>query len=346
MHRRLSIIAVFLLVSLGALGQARIGFSHLNGFPSLIVQGNAYTVSGHLINTGQSPLTAPLDIYFAVGNGPAVLIESNVNLGTIAPGDSVLWTKSGHHFPGAQFSPGNNDVLIWPTRAIGPGNVQIESVKKQKSIFFIAPNTAAFRINPQLGGFTTAVPLTQPINLTATAENVGDTANSDEVAFYLSYNGLSPVRIDADGQAVPVGNTITFVLSQFILLNHLPYTGGEFPNGMVGEVTFFVAETDGLAPVNSVSFPISVDNVTAMDPAAVAVTAVYPSPATDVVQLDYRTEVAPLVTGVEVYDLNGQIVRSFPAAVSHISLGKLAAGKYWLLVRTEAEVEVHAFIKQ
>jgi hypothetical protein len=344
MYRRLILFSAALLMSLGLFSQSRIGFTNLNGFPSTISSSGSYNLSGFILNTGTDTLFNGMNIKMSVNNGPTLSIQNNVPLSTpLAPGDSVYWSKGGHNFPGGQFAPGNNDVLIWPTRMSGPASsVLVDTLLK--NMFFT--RGAAFALTGTLGGVDQAIPLRTPVTLNVYAQNVGGKQNKEQVRVYMAFNGGTPVILADDYTNYAADENFSIDVPNFSLHGYLEMMGVSIFEAMFGQLTFWVAEKDGMPPVTTIAYPVAAFNTSYFGKMG-ARSGVYPNPANQNLNIAYDGENSENVSHVRLFNINGQLLREFQNAVGSISLEGLASGRYFLEIHSgNDEVTVHPFIKE
>lgn len=329
------LLATILLTSAALMGlsQARIGFTNLDGFPSLVMPAQSYNLSGWLHNSGNDTLSGNLSIRFKTpltpNNGHS--IENSFALSNpLPPGDSIFWSKSGYTFPNGLLAPGHNDVLIWPTRTTPGDSIEVDTLEK---VIYYA-DASAFAVLPQgLESWTQ-----QGLNLEATYDldlrilNVGNNHNDQAVEVSLFIDNLPPVVLALSPDKVSASDTLTVSVQGLSVITYIKAAMGNVPNGHTAQVKISAKEVNGLPPYKTqdfVSLPY-VSPVATEEELASATVGAYPNPSTGWVALS----LPPAVRELNLFDATGRQLATLSPTASRIDLGSYPQGIYLLQAKT------------
>lgn len=308
-----------------AYGQTRAGFSTLNGFPSVIDNGQAYLLRGFIVNTGTDTLTGSLNIKMSVNGDSPMPIENGVIIPhPVAPGDSFLWNYPNYHFPTGRFAPGQNDVVIWPTRS-GPGPL-ILADSASKEVEFVGGNLAIDKLD--IDNIMTAISLDHTYSLIVPATGEEFDAATQTLVLMVN-NGTAAVGI--------APSKVQILEGRFVL---------DFDGALVDPAVLTVLQGGAELTATLVTEERDARNTqglaTLPGQEAQAVRngfRIYPVPARETLHLD-----GPGVDRYEIMGYDGRLLRS-GTATDAISLDDLAPGSYWLRLHQGDAIVVKRFSK-
>lgn len=329
MVRLLMSVILVLATASSVLAQTRIGFTNLDGFPDVITQ-QQYNLSAWVKNTGTTSISGTVDVKMQVNGGSVHLIDNNFSLpSTLAPGDSVLWTKSGYNFPNGQFAPGQNDVLIWPTK------VSSASDTLKKPIYYA--NAAAFSMEE--AGLETVlaqgIDIDQSYQLIVTSYNVGAKANDNSIGFYLQIGDATPVILRTREQAIAPASSVMAEVEIPVLRSQLEARYGTLGNGFTVPVRIFAEEQNALPYVTAQT----------MHTQALVIFAppymgeydggprLYPVPSNSgMIALQHDEEFFEQVVSARLYGIDGRLVASYTSLGATLDLSAMTPGHYLLKI--------------
>lgn len=128
-------------------------------------------------------------------------------------------------FNPARFSGGGglvHDIIIWPTKIAGGNTTVITSDTTRIRALYI--DAAAFKVtNSSVLGLAGTLNLeTIYPQINAIAENVGLSANTRDLEFFIQLDNYQPVRIGSTSHAVAPGNQYGMVIPNFRIRDYYP----------------------------------------------------------------------------------------------------------------------------
>ena len=334
MVRLLLSLTLVLVAHTATFTQSRIGFTNLNGFPDVVVH-QQYNLSAWIKNTGTTTLSGDIDVIASFNGGNNHQIDNNFNLATpLAPGDSVLWTKNNYTFPYGQMQPGQNDVLIWPTKSSGGGL----SDTLKKPIFFA--DGAAFAL---LGEGLEAVAaegidIDQTYGLSVSAFNIGEAANQNAVGFYMQVGTAAPVLLRQREQSANPDQRLACEIEIPALRSQLEARhGGSLPDGFIVTVRLYAEELGGL-PYYQAQY-LRTQSVDLPDPQPVGDTdggpLLFPVPSSNgALQLTHADTFFAKVRIAQLFGPDGRLVAEYSTLGNTLDLSKQVAGHYLLRIES------------
>jgi hypothetical protein len=326
---RLLLASLFLLLAaLPTSAQTRIGFTNGDGFPDIISH-QQYNLSAWIKNTGTTTISGAVDIHLQVNGGNSQLIDNNFNLPiALAPGDSTLWTKNGHNFPPGQFAPGNNDVLIWPTKSSGPS----ASDTLKKPIFYAA-NAAAFAM--QGAGLdelrSQGVSIDHSYRIVLRATNVGGSENQNPIGFYLKIGEEAVVLLRQREQVTAPSQVVVCEVEIPALRVQLEGRYGSLPDGFRLSLNLYAEELGGLPYFSAQALLTQALLLTTPTPVTDEGPTIFPVPSADgLIQISHSTPHP--ITGAELYSLDGRLLARYTSLGQTLDLSSLQAGTYLLKI--------------
>jgi hypothetical protein len=330
---RLLLVSLFLLMAaLPVSSQTQLGFTNGNGFPDIVTH-QQYNLSGWIKNNGTATLSGSVDIRIQVNGGNSQLIDNNFNLPTaLAPGDSTLWTKNGHSFPPGQFAPGQNDVLIWPTKTSGPS--VSDTIKKP---IFFAANSALFALKDD-GLYelhSQGVSIDQSYRIVLNATNVGGASNLNPIGFYLKVGEEALILLRQREQLIAPSQAVVCEVEIPALRTQLEGRYGTLPNDFRLSLNLYAEELNGLPYFSGQTLLTQSLLLAAPAPSALedGGPAIFPVPSADgLLQIGHSNTSLHQVVGVRIYSLDGRLVAHFASLGQTLDLSHLQAGTYLLKI--------------
>jgi hypothetical protein len=331
-----SLFIVWVLAAVPSFAQPSLGFTNLNGFPTVVSPGTQYNLSGWLVNNGTSAFTGTVDVEMELNQQNLLPISNNFSVTSLQPGDSVYWTKNNHTFPPGQFRLGNNDVLIWPTAP------SIHSDTLGMPMYYF--EGAAFRLNnTAFTALGAGIDLDTDYTFSCDATNEGLTPNYDNVQLFAKIAGHNPELIAETMGSFYPGEDVEFAVVAFNVERLFGLDQNPASGARVAAVDFYALEKGvSFEPMNSVAVDI-VEMVGIANPGPSA-TMVYPNPCTDVLKL---TLPADWSTGtVTIMDMTGRTLMQQSLLGRQVNVEALASGIYALEVKTELGTLRQSFIRR
>jgi hypothetical protein len=333
-----SLFLVCMLAAVPTFAQPSLGFTNLNGFPSVVSPGTQYNLSGWLVNNGTAAFTGSVDVEMELNAQNILPISNNFAISTpLQPGDSVYWTKPNHTFPPGQFRLGNNDVLIWPTAP------SIHSDTLWMPVYYF--EGAAFRLNPtSFAALGAGIDVDTDYTFSCDATNVGLTPNYDNIQLFAKIAGHNPELIAETIGIFDPGTQVEFSVQDFNVAQLFHLSQDQGSNARITSVDFYALEKDAaFEPYNQVGVGIVELTVGVGNPAPSAVM-VYPNPCSDVLNLELPADwSAGMVT---VMDMTGRTLLEQPAMGLQVDVAALPSGVYALEVKTETGSLRQSFIRR
>jgi hypothetical protein len=327
---RLFMTVIFVLVAAVSISaQSRVGFTNLNGFPDVITQ-QQYNLSAWIKNTGTTSISGNVDVKMQAVGGNVHIIDNNFGLpATLAPGDSVLWTKSNYNFPNGLLAPGQNDVLIWPTK------IASASDTLKKPIYFA--NAAAFSMLET--GLETVllagIDIDQNYPLAVTAFNIGAKANDYGIGFYYQVGDATPVLMRMREQTIAPESAVSAEVEIPALRSQLEARYGTLGNGFTVPVRIFAEELSGLPyyaaqTVHTEALVIfEIPEYGESDGGPL----LYPMPTIDgVIELRHNEEFFEQVASAQLYGNDGRLIATYSSLGKTIDLSAITPGHYLLKI--------------
>ena len=329
----MSFILVF-VATLPTFSQTRIGFTNLDGFPDVLVH-QSYNLSAWIKNNGTTTISGNIDVRMQVNGGNSHQIDNNFTLpAALAPGDSVLWTKNGYNFPYGQFAPGQNDVLIWPTKS--SGSSQSDTLKKP--IYFA--DGAAFSMTETgleelLAG---GIDIDQSYETAVVAQNIGESANDNPVGFFLQIGNEAPVLLRQREQATDPSQLLSCEIQLPALRSHLEARYGPLPVGFSIPVHVYAEEVDGLPYYAAQSMSTKTLVLAAVSPAVIdGGPLLYPVPSQDgILQLDHTGSLFKQMRVAKLFGADGRLLAAYDRLGQTLDLSALAPGHYLLQIESRS----------
>lgn len=211
---------------------------NFNGGTNIVYANTAVPIYTNNVNMGtvNIPVGDDLGIMISVDGDTPTLVANEILSKAIIPYGtfptnlntqdvSVQINNSGYLFNPARFSGGGglvHDIIIWPTK-LGGSNVIVSTFDTARfQVLYI--DAAAFRVmNSSVLGLTGVLNLetTYP-QINAIAENVGLTANTRDLEFFIQLDNYNQVKIGATSNAVAPGNQYGMVIPNFRIRDYYP----------------------------------------------------------------------------------------------------------------------------
>jgi hypothetical protein len=334
MVRLLLSLSLVLVTCTATFTQSRIGFTNLDGFPGVVVH-QQYNLSGWIKNTGTASISGDIDVIASFNGGNNHQIDNNFNLATpLAPGDSVLWTKNNYTFPYGQMVPGQNDVLIWPTKSSGNGL----SDTLKKPVFFADGAAFALLSEGLEEVIVHGVDIDKTYGLSVMAFNIGESANRNAVGFYMQVGTSAPVLLRQREQSADPEQRLACEIEIPALRSRLEADqGGNLPEGFMVTVRLYAEELDGLPYYQAQqlrTLPVALlgeQPVGDTDGGPL----LYPVPSNSgVLQLTHTDAFFAKVRVAQLLGTDGRLLAEYYTLGNTLDLSKLVAGHYLLRIES------------
>jgi hypothetical protein len=335
--KKILFICLLGFCSIGSSAQvSNVSFTNLNGFPDVIVEGQAYQLSGYIKNFGSIPASpSVVDVKMRVADS-TVILDNNSNIGPLNPGDSIFWNLNGYIFPAIFAAGGQNDILIWPTKPSSSQNQYAECDTLVKSVYY--SNSAGFRTrNEGIFGLPDEIELGADYALRIQATNEGLTANTKPISFYFQYTDGPEIYLGTVNQIYQPGDTAyfsflpygSFNIKEYIILYH----GAGF---IPAALKFWAQETPEIAPISRAEILLD-DVINSVAPSSDSSPfTLFPNPATQLLNLRSNRNQLPGQFMADVLSIQGEIIKSISVGEEGvIPVGDLAVGFY--LIRISAD---------
>ncbi len=335
MVRLLLSLTLVLVAHTATFTQSRIGFTNLDGFPVVVVH-QQYNLSAWIKNTGTTTITGNVDVIASFNGGNNHQIDNNFNLATpLAPGDSVLWTKNNYTFPYGQMVPGQNDVLIWPTKSSGAGL----SDTLKKPIYF-ADGAAFVLLGEGLEEVVSeGLDIDKAYGLSVNAYNIGEEANQNPVGFYMQIGTGTPVLLRQREQAADPEHRLGCEIEIPALRSMLEARhGGSLPEGFMVTVRLFAEELGGLPYYQAQHLRTQAVNLVGVEPIGDGDGGplLFPVPSNDGhLQLQHADTFFDKVRIAQLFGADGRLVASYNTLGNTLDLSKQVAGHYLLRIESK-----------
>lgn len=344
MKKHLLILLSLVAAHSAAFAQATVKFTDLDGFPSVIVSGQTYNLTGYITNIGITSSPAVLDIKM-LANGTVTTISNNFSIpGGLAPGDTIPWFENGFSFSSANLVPNNNDVIIWPT---GPSNGDTQSDSLIKSVYY--SEQAGFKTTTSMVIYNeTGDPMDFAASypLTIKAVNLGKCENSGPVHIYVAANENGrPVELQRLTEMYRPGDTLTYYHNSPFYPKYAAEESMEgLPYEPVRYLRFWAQESLSIAPIAKGEVEVVNDPYVSISPSQVeSAMAIANHPVSNRLSLKGADEW--IGSPYQIMDMQGRTVMSGQLQAS-FSIGTLAPGRYFLSVTKLDNSATLPFTKQ
>jgi hypothetical protein len=221
-------------------GQATIETANLNfnGGTNVIYANSPVSISTFNINRGTVPIPSGVTLGLMVsvdGDAPTLVTSQALQDTLITYGTPITrpltqtpaaWIYNNNYvFNSARFGGGGgglvHDIIIWPTKIGSGGPTVITSDTVRLRALYI--DAAAFRVtNQQVLGLSGTIDLDTYYSINAIAENVGLSANTRDLQFFIQLDDFSPRLLGTTSNSVAPGNQYGMVIPSFRIRNYYP----------------------------------------------------------------------------------------------------------------------------
>lgn len=347
MKRVILIISAFISIANIGYGQANLSFVDLDGFPSVIISGQAYNLTGYITNTGISSSSAVIDVNMLVNGTSTVQISNNFQVvGGIAPGDTIPWFENGFVFSSAYLVPNNNDILIWPTGP-GTGGSSIND-SLHKEVYF--SEQAGFKTTNSMIDFgieLTEMEYNQSYPLSISSVNLGKTSNSENIKVYAAINENGrQVEIGRLEEQVLPGDTITYHCNApFVAKVIAEQSLDGLPAQAISFVRFWMQESPSITPIERASIPVVDFTVSFNEPLEAEEFSLGNNPVQSELHLVAPSFISNSISKIEIINMQGQVVNTFHNFQEYIPVSRLSSGKYFIVATSESNIFRIPFMK-
>jgi hypothetical protein len=336
LYRRCFLI-ILLLPFAVCQAQPSLGLSNLAGFPDVVTQGTQYSLTGWIVNSGNTAFSGNVDMEMLVNGTDLLHITNNFNVQTpLQPGDSVYWMESNYTFPPGQFRYGNNDIIVWPTTPV-IGNSDRDSIGKP--VYFT--NNAALRLaDSGFEVFGEFALLEDKYTFTCVATNEGDKNAPDGVDLYVQMNWYGPVFVTHFENDIQPGETVEFEVEDFNILEAFRIGLGELTRNEPLVLKFFVLEHNlTMDPLNFKQVPVS--KVLAINDIDGVSASVYPNPSSSEIYIHVDSGLE--LREIRLIDVAGKLVME-SNTTNFLVIRDLPKGTYIFEAMLEGGTLIHKMI--
>jgi hypothetical protein len=204
-------------IPLGSIPNLHLEIANLDQFPDVILSGNSYVLGAWVRNTGTTPLSGELTVFFSVDGDPATRLGEPMSvLQPVVPGDSIWWQSTDTvQFNGNRFGGGGiaNDIIVWPTST----GVSIPDTIRKPVVF--VHNSGFETTNNLITGLPPTIDPNTYYSANINAINQDIASTTFPVQFYVQVGNLKPRLIKSVAGIVEVGDTVGFLSPFFNLAN-------------------------------------------------------------------------------------------------------------------------------
>jgi hypothetical protein len=328
---------IWALLALGGIeawAQASLGFTNANGFPTVIVGSQNYTLSGWLKNTGNVAFSGQLDIRIKIDTSSAITVQNNFNVNPpLQPGDSTFWQRNNYNFPPGHFRMSNNDVLIWPTLPSGGPGINIDTLHMQ--MFYTsgsALETEYVRTHP--GGNGNGPGVRGRYAMHIKGNNVSPKSTVNPICVYVRTNGTEAKCAGTVKGPLHQGDKVSVWIQDFCIQEFFGISNDDPKLYDIDRLYIYMQEVgEDFNPYNIVELPVErlVGNHDATDRNAVQV---FPSPFDNELQIKLPHAMRPDAQ-LRLYDLRGKLVHQQALQTEVVDLSALPPGSYMLEVTSK-----------
>lgn len=335
-----------LLMILGFLGalSAQLPYLSVNSladFPSAVSPGGKYDISTYIHNHGPGTFTGNIEINFRLNGYPTSPGQPLTNV-TIAPNDSILWSRTQYNYPNGMMNTGYNTVVVWPT------SPQAQSAYGEADLEFTYTMNAAFKMQEHhVNGIMGAIAnQSAPAALHLTTVNIGLSDNVDpQVNFYLTLNDEMNLLLGSTRQVIAPMDSISIDVFGFYLGKIIDDYWYPIHQSPVTKLSFW-AEEGGLEnSAGKAHFVVANPTGILAEELADAVS-LYPNPAVNQLHVDLESTYQGQVEQMNVYNLAGQLVLQAQGYQEQLEVSQLPVGRYILEIQLEDQNYTHSFMKE
>jgi hypothetical protein len=341
---QLGLTAVLIMLACSLHAQIRLGFSNLNGFPDVITEGQAYNLSGWIVNHGSSGGNGVIDIMLKADSVGTVVVSNNFNIAnSLQPGDSVYWSKSNFIFPQGAFRLGNNDVIIWPTAPSSSTGAEVDSLTKP--VYYTDASALRLREADFVPFQSTGFELETTYELSATIKNLSSNPTSNTLRLFAELPGFRSRVVDSKALSLQLNDETVFTVPDFSVWETFDLHSSDTVGYNLSTVRFYALEVgSNCGPLNFVDVAIDeMGAVTSTGSNLANGLSIFPNPAKDFVTVQFPA--AWIGCELQLYDITGRAVYAKTMNDHQLNLQGLKQGCYWMVLRNADQVMQQRIVK-